>query len=702
MKRTILFTFILLIFGSDISFCQTDDNGSLYFPLRVGNTFYYKNYTCNFEFCDSIFVVSRITHSRAFNGKNYFFCTNILGDNNYQDFYIRYDRATGNLVYLDSLNSNCNYEKVLFKLSANSGDSALNTNCFYSFNFRCTGINDTALFGLNTRLKTFYYSYGDISHSYMYGVFFSRNLGCTGKNYLALSGHSTYNFYTVLQGCKINGIVRGDTINHVTPTYADSGKYMPLAIGNRWVYFRTYTSGGGGYSETTTSKVISKITKDTLVNGKKYFYVENFAGPDPSYWVRYDALTGRLIKLTGFSLCNGDLTLYNFKYVVGDSSRADTCSGNSYVVSGIYDTVLFGTQSRTKEYSYYTSALHQGSHYETEFTKNIGPSYYMNATSAVTWYNCDTYQLTGCVLNGTVYGDTSSTIPPSYADSARYFPLAVGNKWVYLHANSIGGPYTYWTTVTTITKDTIINNKKYFLINNISFTGMTNFWIRYDSTNGHLNCFSPNESSCNYERMFYDLSDNIGDSCNNNTTSCVFNIYKCSQINDSVLFGINSRVKTYYSSYSNPSTGGGSDISKFAKNIGYLYYNHNYCGIHAQDYTYVWLMGGVVNGQVFGDTTLTNTNIIKTIVPDKFALFQNYPNPFNPKTSIKYSVPSIQYIRLNIYDILGKEVATLVNEKQSPGTYEVLFDGSMSPSGVYFYKLTAGDFSETKKMLMIK
>jgi hypothetical protein len=62
----------------------------------------------------------------------------------------------------------------------------------------------------------------------------------------------------------------------------------------------------------------------------------------------------------------------------------------------------------------------------------------------------------------------------------------------------------------------------------------------------------------------------------------------------------------------------------------------------------------------------------------------------------------LKVIKLVVYDILGKEVTTLVNEKQSPGVYEVAFDGSKIPSGVYFYKLTTGDFSETKKMLLIK
>jgi hypothetical protein len=83
-------------------------------------------------------------------------------------------------------------------------------------------------------------------------------------------------------------------------------------------------------------------------------------------------------------------------------------------------------------------------------------------------------------------------------------------------------------------------------------------------------------------------------------------------------------------------------------------------------------------------------------------LYQNYPNPFNPSTSIKYQVESIKLIKLIVYDILGKEIVTLVNEKLSPGTYDVNFDGSNLPSGIYFYKLETGNFSDIKRMVLIK
>ncbi len=88
--------------------------------------------------------------------------------------------------------------------------------------------------------------------------------------------------------------------------------------------------------------------------------------------------------------------------------------------------------------------------------------------------------------------------------------------------------------------------------------------------------------------------------------------------------------------------------------------------------------------------------------PSSYLLYQNYPNPFNPSTRIQYSVSGSQIVLLKVYDVLGREVATLVNERQSPGMYEVQFDGSKLPSGIYFYRLQAGSFVETKKLVLLK
>jgi len=89
-------------------------------------------------------------------------------------------------------------------------------------------------------------------------------------------------------------------------------------------------------------------------------------------------------------------------------------------------------------------------------------------------------------------------------------------------------------------------------------------------------------------------------------------------------------------------------------------------------------------------------------IPKEFSLEQNYPNPFNPSTNIGFQIASFGFVTLKVYDILGNEIATLVNEEKPAGEYEVEFDGSELTSGIYFYKLISGNYVETKKMIIIK
>ena len=89
-------------------------------------------------------------------------------------------------------------------------------------------------------------------------------------------------------------------------------------------------------------------------------------------------------------------------------------------------------------------------------------------------------------------------------------------------------------------------------------------------------------------------------------------------------------------------------------------------------------------------------------MPKAFALLQNYPNPFNPSTTIKLELPKSSVVRLSVFDILGREVSVLVNERREAGAYEVKFDGSNLASGVYFYRLQAGSFVQTRKLLLLR
>jgi len=135
-----------------------------------------------------------------------------------------------------------------------------------------------------------------------------------------------------------------------------------------------------------------------------------------------------------------------------------------------------------------------------------------------------------------------------------------------------------------------------------------------------------------------------------------------------------------------------------------------------KDSTYTY---GVLALNIFGYSDTSNTasitidpvtNLIENNNISTFSLAQNYPNPFNPTTKIKYTIPIVetkhtssqQMVTLKIYDVLGNEVATLVNEEIFAGEYEAEFNGNNLPSGIYFYQLIAGTFIQTRKMVLLR
>jgi hypothetical protein len=290
--------------------------------------------------------------------------------------------------------------------------------------------------------------------------------------------------------------------------------------------------------------------------------------------------------------------------------------------------------------------------------------------------------------------------------SQLYFPLNIGDKFVYNYYYNYSSSYTNIPFIITynyrivIDRDTIINSKKYFL-----YKGM---WVRVDTVTGSLMSYdSTNSCSLYYKEK---ILDSLSSPLNGSSNICG-DSYRCNSIYNDSLFGQISSSKnfnySYYSSHINMSFN-----RKYNSKFGLTYkdsvISQWWIGGSVNVTQRHTLLGCVINGIKYGDTTITNISIISTNFPNDFSLSQNYPNPFNPTTTISYKVASYKVIRLVVYDILGKEIAVLVNEKQSPGMYEVKFPNVQSanvqlPSGVYFYTLFAdGNLIETRKMVLIK
>jgi hypothetical protein len=127
--------------------------------------------------------------------------------------------------------------------------------------------------------------------------------------------------------------------------------------------------------------------------------------------------------------------------------------------------------------------------------------------------------------------------------------------------------------------------------------------------------------------------------------------------------------------------------------------DHQYNLFASGLYLFAWMGGNVILKRPLSEMI---SSVGKPDLPTQFILNQNYPNPFNPTTTINYSVPKSGIVKIKVYDLLGREVATIVNENKPAGNYNIEFNASKLTSGIYFYRMEAGSFSQTKKLLLLK
>ncbi len=280
----------------------------------------------------------------------------------------------------------------------------------------------------------------------------------------------------------------------------------------------------------------------------------------------------------------------------------------------------------------------------------------------------------------------------------KYLPLKIGNAWIYdWLGNGNSG-----NVKLKITSSVQFNNHTYYYFEQTGnpcvcaqyshspFLIQLDNPIRIDSVTGNI--FWKFESCAwHFEEKLYDSLKMIPSNFVNN--ACFF--VSVQDTNNVTVFGNNTKSKnagepvpTYYK------------FRRYAQNFGLI---SSVQGCSFSTLCTYSLKGCVVNGVAYGDTAfLVGINQISTEIPNKFSLFQNYPNPFNPMTNVKFQIPNSGFVKLIVYDLLGKEIQTLVNKQLSPGTYEVDFEGSNLPSGVYYYKFESGAFTETKKMVLVK
>jgi hypothetical protein len=288
--------------------------------------------------------------------------------------------------------------------------------------------------------------------------------------------------------------------------------------------------------------------------------------------------------------------------------------------------------------------------------------------------------------------------------AASMVDYKVGNKYYFEgYYRSHGAAPTPCNFTQEVIGDTTINSRHYFILqrspdfrilineNVPSHDTGTVFIERSDSTS--LYRYDPSSPD---DFLLVNFTDTVGTPYLQYGTLIYYNV---SSKGDSVVLGqaqTTLRIVFWYQT--------GSSVNRpwtlfYSAQWGHSRYYTDYYDFSVDSR----LVGAVIDGAVVGDTALADVlPSHKEGLPSFCELFQNYPNPFNPTTVVSYQLPAASLVRLVVYDLLGQEVAVLVNERKDPGNYQVKFDATGLASGVYLYGLTAGESVQTSKMVLVK
>ncbi|MFA4923329.1 MAG: T9SS type A sorting domain-containing protein [Ignavibacteriaceae bacterium] len=293
----------------------------------------------------------------------------------------------------------------------------------------------------------------------------------------------------------------------------------------------------------------------------------------------------------------------------------------------------------------------------------------------------------------------------SLKELLNYYPLQTGNYWEY---------QSYWEQMPfpptdsssqsiEVIGDTLLENGhtyKILLINDITpHQYQYNRFERIDSLTGCVYRYI-NDTTANHEYMSDSLFAEPGDtiySSRDRMTTFGYYLTRCLSVKNDSVYGVPTQLKTFFDQSFIPGA-----TYTFAKGFGELY--GSVCELGCG---YSFLVYAKINGKEYGKK-ITSINSDEKFSPNLFTLYQNYPNPFNPSTVISWQLAVGSYVTLKVYDILGNEVATLINEEKQAGNYKVTFNPQQTTnnqqlsSGIYFYTLRASNFVQNRKMILLK
>jgi Secretion system C-terminal sorting domain len=273
-------------------------------------------------------------------------------------------------------------------------------------------------------------------------------------------------------------------------------------------------------------------------------------------------------------------------------------------------------------------------------------------------------------------------------DSAlSYYPLKTGNTWQYwYHYKGSSMSESTYVSVNILGDTLMPNGKLYKIIDGPILNSVQTKYQRIDTLTASVYCYSDIPTPT--ERLSDSLSAQVQDVFGGGS--------RCTAIDTSLFLGTRTATKTFVS------IGLFSPTIIFAQGLrivkAFHYFEDPILPVEVI-YTYDLVYAKIDKKEY---STLTSVASHSQNLPTHFTLEQNYPNPFNPSTVIKFSIPTNGHVSLKIFDVLGQEVATLIEGKFSKGEYTVPWNGYNVSSGVYFYRLQSNNYSETKKLLLLK
>ena len=288
----------------------------------------------------------------------------------------------------------------------------------------------------------------------------------------------------------------------------------------------------------------------------------------------------------------------------------------------------------------------------------------------------------------------------SFAQGGFDFPFKIGSYFEYDYAGSSFN-YRYYAK---ITRDTVINGKKVAILSFFDEPGMGNYDVYYRIDTNTLNIYNGLTQTCvdttgfSLEAGFKLPVGYIWNTCD--TSKPYYRSYIVDTSSYSNILNYNKLLKTVTRvDTSTGITSDGTAMYVFTEKFGFFIYSQSSSGPFGP-YSIV-LKGAIIDSVTYGSITL-GINQISSGIPGGYSLKQNFPNPFNPSTNIRINLPKAENVKLIVYDQLGREVNTLIDERLNPGEYEYRFVNNNLSSGVYYYTLLTDNFRDTKRVILVK